>query len=259
MSPSGPTGLLRAAAGAWRAVAGTGPLKRRAIRVLLLVCLALFLDVARYFFWPPVSGLATEPPAATSFMKFRQRQWKAEGKGKKPVHVWVDWRRISPNLKLAVTIAEDDAFWNHEGFDFEGMEAALFRDIEKGRLSAGGSTITQQLAKNLWFTPEKSLIRKLKEAVMAWRLENSLKKQRILEIYLNVAEWGDGIFGAEAAARHYFNRSAATLTPGQAAELASMLPAPLLRTPNSGIVRKKAAIILQRMERRGGIRRPMGG
>lgn len=245
-------GLLKALPGALHRFLCTGSLIRRCFRLFLLVCLVFALDVGRYAVWPRVSPLAETPPSSSSFMEYRREQWDKAGKKEHLVYRWVDWGRISPHLRLAVTIAEDDKFWDHEGFDFESMEEAVITNTRKGRFSAGGSTITQQLAKNLWFTPEKSLLRKLKEAVMAWRLEHSLEKERILEIYLNVAEWGDGIFGAEAAARRYFNRSAANLTPQQAATLAAMLPAPLRRGPDSRIVRKKASVILQRMARRGG-------
>lgn len=146
-----------------------------------------------------------------------------------------------------MVISEDDTFWKHSGFNFSTMRDALERNLKKGRLAAGGSTITQQLAKNLWFSPEKSILRKVKEAIMACRLELALDKERILELYLNVAEWGSGIYGAEAAARHYFGKSAAALTTYEAASMAAVLPAPLKRTPSSPLVRKLAARLVKRM------------
>lgn len=226
------------------------PPRRLAARLALLLLLLPLLDLGRFFVWPPVAPLATRNPSESSFMEYRQREWARAGKTKKPLQRWAAWSRISPNLKLAMTIAEDDTFWDHDGFDFGGMEEALRKSAAKGRWVAGGSSITQQLAKNLWFTPDKSLYRKLKEAIMTWRLEHNLSKRRILELYLNLAEWGDGIFGAEEASRRYFGVSAASLSPMQAAVLVSMLPNPLKRRPDSPVVRKKAAIILQRMERR---------
>ncbi|WP_243838329.1 monofunctional biosynthetic peptidoglycan transglycosylase, partial [Nitratidesulfovibrio liaohensis] len=225
-----------------------------AVRLVLLVALLMGGDIARYVVWPPVATLAKQNPAVTSFMEYRQGQWARQGRGPSYRQNWVNLGSISRNLVLAVTIAEDDKFWQHEGFDLDGMEEAFLRNIEEGRIAAGGSTITQQLAKNLWFTPEKSLSRKAKEAIMAWRLERELSKKRILELYLNVVEWGDGVFGAEAAARHHFGKSAAALTSWEAARLAAVLPNPLRWSPTgtSRGVQVRASIIHSRMERRMG-------
>lgn len=225
-----------------------------AVRLALLVALLMGGDIARYAVWPPVERLEKQNPAVTSFMEYRQAQWARQGRGPSYRQNWVGLGNISRNLVLAVTIAEDDKFWQHEGFDLDGMEEAFLRNIEEGRIAAGGSTITQQLAKNLWFTPEKSLSRKAKEAIMAWRLERELSKQRILELYLNVVEWGDGVFGAEAAARHHYGKSAAALTSWEAARLAAVLPNPLRWSPTgtSRGVQVRASIIHSRMERRMG-------
>ena len=225
-----------------------------AARLALLVALLMGGDIARYAVWPPVERLEKQNPAVTSFMEYRQAQWARQGRGPSYRQSWVSLGNISRNLVLAVTIAEDDKFWQHEGFDLDGMEDAFLRNIEEGRIAAGGSTITQQLAKNLWFTPEKSLSRKAKEAIMAWRLERELPKKRILELYLNVVEWGDGVFGAEAAARHHYGKSAAALTSWEAARLAAVLPNPLRWSPTgtSRGVQVRASIIHSRMERRMG-------
>lgn len=225
-----------------------------AVRLVLLVALLMGGDIARYVVWPPVATLAKQNPAVTSFMEYRQGQWARQGRGPSYRQTWVGLVNISRYLVLAVTIAEDDKFWQHEGFDLDGMEEAFLRNIEEGRIAAGGSTITQQLAKNLWFTPEKSLSRKAKEAIMAWRLEQELSKKRILELYLNVVEWGDGVFGAEAAARHHYGKSAAALTSWEAARLAAVLPNPLRWSPTgtSRGVQVRASIIHSRMERRMG-------
>ena len=154
---------------------------------------------------------------------------------KKEIHQqWAPLKRISPYAVKAVIIAEDDKFWSHEGFDFAAIQKAVEKDLRKKRFKAGGSTISQQLAKNLYLTPSKNPIRKLKEAVLTWRLERSLSKRRIIELYLNVAEWGDGIFGIEAASRHYFGKSAADLTAREAARLAVALPSPLRYRPGGG-------------------------
>lgn len=225
-----------------------------AVRLVLLVALLMGGDIARYVVWPPVGTLAKQNPAVTSFIEYRQGQWARQGRGPSYRQNWVGLGNISRYLVLAVTIAEDDKFWQHEGFDLDGMEDAFLRNIEEGRIAAGGSTITQQLAKNLWFTPEKSLSRKAKEAIMAWRLERELSKKRILELYLNVVEWGDGVFGAEAAARHHFGKSAAALTSWEAARLAAVLPNPLRWSPTGASrgVQVRASIIHSRMERRMG-------
>ncbi len=224
--------------------------KRHTLAGLVLAAVLLFcLNIVRYLVWPPVAYLARENPDITSFMAYRQAEW-TEKKQKKTIRrTWRALNRISPHLRKAVVIAEDGTFWTHDGFDLEGMQAAMERNIAKGRLAAGGSTISQQLAKNLFFTPEKTLVRKLQEALVTWRLEQNLTKERILELYLNVVEWGEATFGAEAASRRYFGISAAKLSDRQAAELAAMLPAPLRRTPDSPLVQRIAGILLRRMER----------
>ncbi len=224
---------------------------RRVWRLFLFLVLLGFLDLASCLFWPPVWTLADHNPASTAFMELRREERATSGKSTELSHAWVDWKNISSNLKLAVTIAEDDKFWEHDGFDLDGIEDALRRNLRKQRISAGGSTITQQLAKNLYLSPSRNPIRKIKEAILAMRLEFYLDKRRILELYLNVAEWGGGVFGAEAASRYYFKTSARNLSPRQAAILASLLPNPLKLTPRSKSVGKKAAVILSRMARRG--------
>lgn len=217
---------------------------RRGLPLLLLFYL---LNIARFAVWPSVGWLAGENPGSTAFMEYRQDQWDDAEKNRKIRQSWVPLNKISPNLRRAVIIAEDSTFWEHAGFDLQGMRLALQQNWDKRRLAAGGSTITQQLAKNLYFSPEKSLTRKAQEAIVTFRLEHSLSKDRILELYLNVVEWGDGIYGAEAAARHYFKTSAANLSPKQAATLAAMLPGPLHRSPDSRHVQRVASIILRRM------------
>jgi monofunctional biosynthetic peptidoglycan transglycosylase len=139
---------------------------------------------------------------------------------------WVPYERISPHLKRAVVAAEDAKFLDHDGFDWEAIQKAIEKNERRGKVVAGASTISQQLAKNLFLSSSRSWARKAEEAVITWMMERTLSKRRILELYLNVAEWGEGIFGAEAAARHHFNVSAAALTPEQAAWLAAILPSP---------------------------------
>jgi len=162
---------------------------------------------------------------------------------------WVPYGRISPHLKRAMIAAEDAKFAEHGGFDWEGIQKALEKNRQKGHVVGGGSTITQQLAKNLFLSPAKSYLRKGEEAVVTVMLEAMLPKQRIFELYLNVIEWGNGVFGAEAAARRYFGVPAAQLSAEQAAKLAAMTPSPRVfeRNPDSAYLAGRVATILARM------------
>ncbi len=164
-------------------------------------------------------------------MQYRDRAAKEKRKRYRVYQSWVPLSKISPYLVKAVLIAEDDKFWKHEGFDYEAIQKAIEKDLQAKKFKFGGSTITQQLARNLYLSPEKSILRKVSEAVITWRIEQTLSKKRILEIYLNVVEWGDGIFGAEAASRHYYGKASSELTPEQAARLASVLPNPRKYNP----------------------------
>ena len=165
-------------------------------------------------------------PASTAFMERRLETLREKDPHAKLQRQWVPYERISPNLKRAVVAAEDARFLDHEGFDWEMIEKAMVRNEQRGHVVAGASTISQQLAKNLFLSGERSYLRKGEEAIITWMLERVLTKRRILELYLNVAEWGEGVFGAEAAARHHFGVSAASLSPEQAAWLAAILPSP---------------------------------
>ena len=164
-------------------------------------------------------------------MEYRERVSKEKGEKYTVYQTWVPFPKISPYLVKAVLIAEDDKFWKHEGFDYEAIQKALEKDLKAKKFKFGGSTITQQLARNLYLSPEKSVIRKISEAIITWRMEKILSKKRILEVYLNVVEWGEGIFGAEAASRHYYQKPSSELTPEEAARLASVLPNPRKYNP----------------------------
>jgi len=166
-------------------------------------------------------------PQITSFMQARLERLREKDPKANLKRQWASYGRISEELKRAVIVAEDAKFSEHDGFDWDGIQKAMEKNQRKGRVVAGGSTISQQLAKNLFLSGERSLWRKGQEAVITWMIEMLMDKERILEIYLNVAEWGNGVFGAEAAARHYFNVSASSLNGEQAARLAAMLPRPL--------------------------------
>src|SRR5580704_2187550 len=173
-----------------------------------------------YLTLPDVRPLKTTNPTTTAFMELRAEAARAKGRTPRHVQRWVGYTHISPNLKRAVLVAEDDAFWQHEGVDFDELGKSLELDWTRGRFVRGGSTITQQLAKNLYLTPSKNPLRKLRELIIARRLEAELKKARILELYLNVIEWGDGIYGVESASRAYFSKPAAELESSEAALLA---------------------------------------
>jgi len=223
-------------------------------RAILLFSLLLLLFIAFQFVYPDVSELKTNKPVKTAFMSYREKEWKREGKKYRLNQKWVPLRAISPYLVKAVLISEDDKFWSHEGFDYEAMQKAIEKDIKAKKFKLGGSTISQQLAKNLYLSPSKNPIRKIREAIITWRIEKALSKRRILELYLNVAEWGDrGIFGIEAASRKYYGKSAAELGPEEAARLASVLPNPRRFNPlgSQRYVVHRANLIYKIMIRRG--------
>lgn len=224
------------------------------IRAILVSCaVLLLLNVGYYLIFPDIKKLNKQNPKKSSFMEYREREWAAHGIKKKIRHQWAPLSSISPYVSKAVIIAEDDKFWSHEGFDFNAMKKALKKDIKKKKFSAGGSTISQQLAKNLYLSPSKNPLRKIKEAILTWRIERHLSKRRILELYLNYAEWGSGIFGIQAAAKHYYRKNAAELSAMEAAKLVSVLPNPrrLKPTDNGRYVAGRSERIYEIMVRRG--------
>jgi monofunctional biosynthetic peptidoglycan transglycosylase len=205
---------------------------RKIARAIAIVLAAGFTVLA--FEWvtlPDVRRLRTENPDTTAFMRLRDRQARARGDEPRRVQRWVPYTRISQTLKRAVLVAEDDAFWQHDGVDMAALQRAVEVNIEKREFALGASTITQQLAKNLYLSPSKNPMRKLRELWIARRLEIELPKARILELYLNSIEWGDGIWGAEAAAREYFGKSASALGPDEAALLAGAIINPRVYSP----------------------------
>ena len=206
---------------------------RSRVKAFLIIGFCLPVGVV-LFLWllemPDISALRAKNPTVTALMETRQAQAKAQGHTVERHWLWVPLSRISPFLHQAVVAAEDASFFTHEGFDWEGIKDAALYNLEAGELKRGGSTITQQLAKNLYLSSERSLLRKAREALITRSLENHLTKERILELYLNVAEWGQGVYGAEAAARHHFQKSARDLTADEAAWLAASLLAYTTRT-----------------------------
>jgi monofunctional biosynthetic peptidoglycan transglycosylase len=223
-------------------------------RVFLFVLLALLAWLAyEILTFPDVSKLEKEPPKTTAFMEQRKEQLRDEGKSDELEWKWVSYGRISPSLRRAVLVAEDDSFYEHEGVDIDAMKEAFERNWKRRRLAAGGSTITQQLAKNLYLSPSRNPVRKIKEYFIARALEKHLTKKRILELYLNVVELGERVYGAEAAARHYFHESASALSASQAALLAGALPNPRIMNPGdpNKRLRWRQRMILSRMRRWG--------
>jgi monofunctional biosynthetic peptidoglycan transglycosylase len=210
--------------------------RRTVARVLLGLMLLAGLPLGVLaFYWlvtfPDVARLAKTNPPTTALMDARLVVARKQGRQLIRQWTWVPLAHISPHLQRAVIVAEDATFYQHEGFDWEGIKQAVLRNFETGMLLRGGSTITQQVAKNLYLSSDKNLLRKVHEALITRALEHDLTKNRILEIYLNVAEWGQGVYGAEAAARHHFRKSALDLTADEAALLAAMLPSPQRHDP----------------------------
>jgi len=191
-----------------------------------LISVAVLLSLLYFLLMPDLSKLKKENPPKTALMEYREKELKEKGKKFRMNQTWVPLPNISPYLVKAVLIAEDDKFWIHEGFDYEAIQKALEKDMKAGRFKFGGSTISQQLARNLYLSPTKNPLRKMREAIITWRMEKILSKRRILELYLNLVEWGNGIFGVEAASRHYYGKPSSQLTPQEAAKLAAVLPNP---------------------------------
>ena len=206
-----------------------------------------------WFTFPDVTRLAKERPKTTAFMEQRKRLLRSQGKSDKLEWTWVPYGKISPYLRRGVLVAEDNQFYEHEGVDVDAMKDALERDWKRRKISHGGSTITQQLAKNLYLSPSRNPLRKVREYFIARSLEKHLTKKRILEIYLNVVEMGERVYGAEAAARHYFGKSASALSAREAALLAGCLPNPRVMNPGEPNKRLRARqrMILSRMKRWG--------
>jgi monofunctional biosynthetic peptidoglycan transglycosylase len=202
-----------------------------------------------YLILPDVRPLAVTNPATTAFIDLRAREALANGRRVQPAHRWVGYNRISPHLKRAVLVAEDAAFWSHDGVDYRELRNSFELNLARLELARGASTITQQLAKNLYLSPSRNPLRKFRELIIARRLEAELTKTRIFEIYLNVIEWGDGIYGVEAAARAYFGTSAGQLDARQSALLAGAIVNARLLNPARPTprLRRRQEMILSRM------------
>jgi monofunctional biosynthetic peptidoglycan transglycosylase len=214
--------------------------------VLALVLLVLLLQ---FWYFAHIVWWTRFDPVSTSFMRAQHDTLRERDPDVALKHRWIDYDQISPHLKRAVIAAEDANFTEHDGVDWDAIERAYESNLKKGKVVRGGSTITMQLAKNLFLSGERSYLRKGQELVITYMLESMMSKRRILEIYLNVAEWGVGVFGCEAAARHHFGTSCAQLAPVQAARLAAMLPRPRYYDRNraSPALARRAAIVLRWM------------
>lgn len=221
---------------------------RKLLLWLVVVPLAIVLTIQAYFF-AQIWWWVDHNPGSTSFMRQQARLLQEKNPRAKLQHKWVPYDRISNNLKRAIIASEDSNFSEHEGVDWEALQKAYEKNAKKGKVVAGGSTITQQLAKNLFLSGDRSYLRKGQEFIITYMLEYWMDKERIFEIYLNVVEWGSGIFGAEAAAQHYYGTSAANLGASQAARLAVMLPNPRFYDKHRGsdYLARRTGLILRRM------------
>ena len=211
---------------------------------LLLVVLAYQLWLLAHVWW-----WVDHNPENSAFMEERLELLQEKNPDAELRHRWVAYNQISPHLKRALIASEDAKFLDHEGFDWEGIQTAWEKNLKKGKVVAGGSTISQQLAKNLFLSGKRTPWRKLEEAVITVMMEQMMSKRRIFEIYLNVIEWGNGVFGAEAASRHYYRKSARNLSPAEAAKMAAMVPNPRFYDTHRQDRRllRKARIIQRRM------------
>ena len=230
------------------AIAGVISFVARVFRRLLAGLLILVLCYQAWLFgW--VLWWREHDPDMTRFMEIRLAELQSLNPEARLKKQWIGYERISPHLKRALIVAEDDLFTRHDGFDWSGIQKAMEKNRRRGRIVAGGSTISQQLAKNLFLSPQKTPWRKAEEAAITLMIESVWDKRRIFEVYLNVIEWGNGVFGAEAAARHHFGSGAAQLAPEQAARLAAMVSNPRFydRHREAPGLAAKAAIILSRM------------
>lgn len=224
---------------------------KRIGKAIVLLALAGFSYIAYiYMTLPDVRQLAKTNPPTTAFMQLREEEARDEGRKFAIRQQWIPYRQISPLLRRAVIVTEDAAFFDHDGIDLNEIKASMEKNWEEGQFLRGGSTITQQLAKNLYLSPSRNPMRKVEELLIARRLEAALTKQRILEIYLNMIEWGDGIFGCEAAARAYFSKSCANLDIQEAALMAGAIINPRVHSPAHPTRRllRRQQIILRRMQ-----------
>jgi len=224
-------------------------LKSRPFKVTVYLCIAYVVLELATIPYGNIPTLATENPRQTALMRQRLAEAEAKGMELAIIQKWVPLSHVPQNVQLAIIVSEDGMFYSHGGVDWDEVQESLERNIEEGRVARGGSTITQQVAKNLYLSTAKTPMRKFKELIIAYLMEEQLPKRRIFEIYVNIIEWGQGLFGIEAAAQRYFHKSTSELTQDEGARLAAVIPRPLQFKPheNSQYVLKKKQVILRRM------------
>jgi len=223
------------------------------LRIVFILLASIVVEQIATLPFGAVNDLARKNPDKTAFMVQHAIEAKLEGKRFKVSQKWIALKEIPRDVVNAVIVSEDGTFWAHHGFDWYELKESIGRDIEEGRAARGASTITQQLVKNLYLSPSKNPLRKLKEWTLTWWMEQKLSKSRILEIYLNVIEWGDGVYGIEAASQYHFGKSVTLLSKEEAARLAAIIPDPTdhMAGSDSPYVVRRSALILDRMEARG--------
>jgi len=227
--------------------------KRNPVKSFLYLFVSiLFLQIA-ILPYGGVIQLRTKNPSETAFMQAHAERMKDIKRSYRKTQYWIPLKSISKDAIEAVVVAEDGTFWSHDGFDWFEFKESIERNFEEGRAVRGASTITQQLVKNLYLSSSKNPLRKIKEWILTWYIEQQLSKSRILEIYLNIIEWGDGVYGIEAASRYYFDKSANALTRDECARLAAIIPSPRRHRADvdSKYVLRRSKLILDRMEARG--------
>jgi monofunctional glycosyltransferase len=223
------------------------------LRTVLLVSVAFVLSVVLSIPYPGILALSSENPRETALMRQRIAEAEDEGKPLKITQTWIPISRIPKHVLDAIVVAEDGTFYEHGGIDWFEVQESLEKNLEEGRAARGASTITQQLAKNLFLSTSKDPLRKLREVIITVLLERTLEKRRILELYVNLIEWGRGVFGIEAASRTYFGKPASELTLDEGARLAAVIPSPLRHRPDSDtryVVRRKAIVLGRMVARR---------
>jgi len=227
--------------------------RRRPVLSVMSFAVAIVVVQLALLPYGSIKELKTRNPKLTAFMEEHEAHAKEKGRRFRKMQYWIPLRQIPRDLVDAVVVAEDGTFWSHGGFDWYEFKESVERNLEEGRAARGASTITQQLVKNLYLSSSKNPLRKLKEWVLTWYMEQTLSKSRILELYLNLIEWGEGVYGAEAASRYYFDKSAPALTREEAARLAAIIPSPRRHRADvdSRYVLRRSQLILERMAARG--------
>jgi monofunctional biosynthetic peptidoglycan transglycosylase len=228
-------------------------IKRHPIKSLLIFFIVFFLLQILFLPYDNIRQLKTKNAGETAFMREQAAQAKNDNRPFHKVQYWIPLRSIPQHAIDAVIVSEDGTFWSHHGFDWFEFKESIERNFEEGRATRGASTITQQLVKNLYLSPSKNPLRKMKEWILTWYMEQELSKSRILELYLNVIEWGDGVYGIEAASHYYFDKTASDLNREQCARLAAIIPSPRKHRADvdSKYVLRRSSLILERMEARG--------